>query len=473
MSRIAWLAGGGLIALYAVNVAANSIYKAATDVRVELLQERIVTLSRVDRNHPDIGQMQKLIAQSGFSNFTTLIATAIARRATLAEYLNTHPHIVIGLVVDGKALTDVATKKVLTRMNQRLKPHKVSVGLSQPIVRLSIPEQATREDILRGITTVLRTQPDLYLALTSHSCRYTEVRRQSSMPTDNRVYSFGLRKLVVVDNAVLNEQLSERVLTELANFLVGSFKERRWSKADYAQKFESVLKRRKVLGRVVREPTKPPAPDDKTRSVPVVIGLDNIAPREARSYIQDINLKFKEFGIRFAIKKLYQHRLKNSWKWPLEVQRMQKSGEGELFILLTPDEWISPKSGHVRGLGSSFFGAIIAQVGTRQQTIQRLMHEIGHQFGLPHTLQAGAVMYPNEEHIGFNWSPGNRRRLKDNRLSATWHSSKTYRDRFEISIRTAPLMIRSGSDTSGEQPGGPSITVNRSTWVACNQSASQ
>ncbi len=465
MSRLAWLAGGGLIALYAVQVAANSIYEAATQDRVELLQERIVTLSRVDPDHRDIGEMRKLISQAGFSIFSTIISTAIAKRGALARYLNRNPHVVIGLAVDGTSLSESEMTGVLSKINTELAPHQVSVGLAQPAVRLSLPEQATREDVLRGVTTVFDHRPDIYIALTPRDCQFAEARPQRQGPRTNRLYSFGLRKLFVVDGAVANNELRDRLLTALANTLTGKFVERRWSETDYSKSFKDILSRKNLLGRVVREPRKPQPPDAKERRVSTVIGLDSIAPQQARSYIEDINLKFKDFGIRFDIKRLYQHRLEDKWKWPLEIQRMQLASQGELFMLLTSDEWISQKSGHVRGLGSAFFGSIMVLVGTRQETILRLMHEIGHQFRLPHTFQAGAVMYPNEAKIGFDWSPGNRRRLIENRMSATWHSSQTYRDRFDISIRMAPPMLRSAPDGGGRQPEG--FAASQEAWIKC------
>ncbi|MEM9360210.1 MAG: hypothetical protein AAGB04_28860 [Pseudomonadota bacterium] len=465
MSRVAWLVGGGLIALYAVNVAANAIYNAATNERIELLQERIATLSRVSPGHKDIGEIRRLIAQSGFSNFTTLISTAIARRAALADYLNRHPHVVIGLAIDGQSPTDAEVARVLVRINQEFKPYRISIGLGQPIARMTLPAQATREDLLRGTTSVFNHQPDSYIALTSRPCRYADARVQSDQPDTNRVYSFGLRKLAFFDGVVPDAQLGGRLLIELSNLLAEKFEERRWRKADYDQRFEDTLRRQKILGRVVREPPKRPVQDQDVRAVPVIIGLDNVSQQDARSYIDDINAKFAEFRIRFEIKRVYQHRLQDRWKWPLEIQRMQKFGDGELFILLTSDEWISPTSGHVRGLGSGFFGSIMVQEGTRQQTILRLMHEIGHQFQLPHSLQEGSVMYPNETHIGFDWSPGNRRRLNENRLSATWHSSKTYRDRFNIAIRLAPEMVRSGRGQDRAQPDG--FAASQDAWVTC------
>lgn len=465
MSRLAWLFGGGLIALYAVNVAANAIYKAATNERIELLQERIVTLSRIDPDHQDIGEIRRLIAQSGFSNFATPISTSIAKRAALADFLNRNPHVVIGLAIDGNSPTDAETMRVLNRINDEFQLHGVSIGLGQPIARLTLPAEATREDMLRGTTSVFNHQPNSYIALTSRPCRYADVRGQSEQPQNNRIYSFGLRKFAFVDGVVPDEQLSERLLSELANLLAGNFKERRWRKADYDQPFGVILKRQKILGRVVREPARRLAQDQDVRSVPVIVGLDNVGPQDARSYIKDINQKFEEFRIRFEIKRIYQHRLQDSWNWPREIQRMQQHGEGELFILLTSDEWISPKSGHVRGLGSGFFGSIMVQAGTRRQTILRLMHEIGHQFQLPHSLQEGSVMYPNETYIGFDWSPGNRRRLNENRMSATWHSSKTYRDRFDIAIRLAPEMVRSGRDQDRAQPDG--FAASQDAWVTC------
>ncbi len=465
MSRLAWLVCGGLIALYAVNAAANAVYKAATNERIELLQERIVSLSRISPDHKDIGEIRQLIAQSGFSNFATLISTAIARRAALADYLNRHPHVVIGLAIDGQSPSDGEVARVLNRVNQEFEPHRISIGLGQPIARLTLPAQATREDLLRGTTSVFNHRPDSYIALTSRPCRYAEARVQSEQPKTNRVYSFGLRKFAFIDGAVPDEQLGKRLLTALSNLLAENFEERRWRKADYDQRFEDVLRQQKILGRVVREPPKRSAQDQDVRAVPVIIGLDNVSPQDARSYIDDINAKFAEFRIRFEIKRVYQHRLQDSWKWPLEIQRMQQFSEGELFILLTSDEWISPTSGHVRGLGSGFFGSIMVQAGTRQQTILRLMHEIGHQFQLPHSLQAGSVMYPNETRIGFNWSPGNRRRLKENRQSATWHSSKTYRDRFDIAIRLAPEMVRSGRGQDRAQPDG--FAASQDAWVTC------
>ena len=87
------------------------------------------------------------------------------------------------------------------------------------------------------------------------------------------------------------------------------------------------------------------------------------------------------------------------------------------------------------------------------------------QFQLPHSLQAGSVMYPNETFIGFNWSPGSRERLKENRLSASWHSSRTYKDRFDIAIRLAPEMVRSGTSQTRAQPEG--FGASQDAWVAC------
>ena len=465
MSRKAWLVAGGLIALYAVNVTANAVYKAATNERLELLQERIVALSRINPKHQSIGEIRQLIAQSGFSNFTTLISTAIARRAALADYLNRHPHIVIGLAVDGETPVAEKINTVLSRINERFQPYGVSIGLGQSIVRTVLPRQATREDMLRGTTSVFSHQPDSYIALTSRPCRYTDVQGKSEQPLTNRVYSFGLRKMAFVDGATTSDELSERLLTELANLLAGNFKERRWRKTDYDQRFEDILEQQKIIGRAVREPHRRSTQNQNIRSVPIIIGLDNVSQENARSYIDDINAKFAEFRIRFDIKRIYQHHLQDQWKWPLEIQRMQQNSEGELFILLTSDEWISPTSGHVRGLGSGFFGSIMVQAGTRRQTILRLMHEIGHQFQLPHSLQAGSVMYPNETHIGFNWSPGNRRRIIENRMSATWHSSKTYKDRFDIAIRLAPEMVRSGTTQDRAQPEG--FAASQDAWVTC------
>lgn len=465
MSRIAWLVAGGLIALYTANVAANALYKAATNERIELLQERIVTLSRISPKHQSIGEIRQLIAQSGFSNFATVIFTAIARRAALADYLSRHPHVVIGLAIDGESPANASIKTILNQVNQQFLPHGVSIGLGQPIVRLALPLHATREDMLRGTTSAFSHQPDSYIALTSRHCRYADAQRPSEQPKSNRIYSFGLRRMAFIDSTVTDDQLSQRLLTKLSNLLAGNFEERRWRKADYEQRFEDILKRQKIIGRVVSEPPRRQTQNQNTRSVPVIIGLDNVSQLSARSYIEDINAKFAEFRIQFEIKRNYQHRLQDRWKWPLEIQRMQQHSEGELFVLLTSDEWISPKSGHVRGLGSGFFGSVMVQVGSRRQTTLRLMHEIGHQLQLPHSLQAGSVMYPNETFIGFNWSAGSRQRLKENRLSASWHSSKTYKDRFDIAIRLAPEMVRSGTSQTRAQPEG--FGPSQDAWVAC------
>lgn len=464
MQKIAWWVGGGLIALYAINVCANAIYKAATDERADLLQERIASLTRLNPDDDRIGRIRNLIAQSEFSSFTTAIPSAISKRAALARYLNRHPHVDVGVALDGDVASSSDVSTFLRKLNQRLRRHRISLGLAQSVVKVKVPTQATREDILRGVTTAFHSDPDYHIALTGRTCRY-EPSGPAAKAATNGMYSFGLRKLSFVDNAVLNNELADRLLLAIINHLIGNPVEKQWREADYSERFEEVLTRRKITGRVVRAPTKSPAPEQEIRTVPVVVGLDNVAPEDARSYLSEVSSKFDEFGIRFGIKRVYQHRLNDSWKWPLEIQRMQQHSEGELFMLLTSDEWISPKSGHVRGLGSGFFGSIMVQVGTRQQTILRLMHEIGHQFQLPHTLLEGSVMYPNEQHIGFNWSPGNRRRLKENRLSATWHSSKTYRDRFDIAIRLAPPMIRSGSETTRAQPEG--FAAQQDAWVIC------
>ena len=74
-----------------------------------------------------------------------------------------------------------------------------------------------------------------------------------------------------------------------------------------------------IIGRVVREPPRQITQHQNTRSVLVIIGLDNVSQQSARFYIKDMNAKFAEFGIQFEIKRIYQHRLQDCGYRPLDI----------------------------------------------------------------------------------------------------------------------------------------------------------
>jgi hypothetical protein len=281
------------------------------------------------------------------------------------------------------------------------------------------------------------------------------------------MYSYGWRGLAIVDRAVAGDELTERLLTSLANYLVGNKKERRWRPQDYTLRADDILKGHGVLGRLVRDKRRSIAPvQTSPRLVRLSIGLDDVSKAEARAFVEQANELFKAYGIVFTIHRLYQQRLKEQWNWPLEIKRMHEQGDGDIFMLLTSSEWISPKSGLVRGIGSAFVGAIMVQVGDRHQTVGRLAHEIGHLFGLSHTFLDGHIMYPSESRIGLSWSPGSIRLLKENRLTATWQSVKAYPQRIDAAIKTAPPMTKSNR--------GLGVPLNRAafaradSWAQCS-----
>ncbi len=459
------LTAGILIGLYLANVAANVLYKVATQWQIDLLDVRIESLARLDPDDPEIARIRQVIDAAGYASLTEAAPQAIARRSTVKTYLKRHPHLSLGIAVDGDGYRSDRVIGMLRNINWRLRPHRLSVGLAEPAISIRIPAEATREDILRGITTAFRHRPDHVIAMTAKTCRYTAANPGLGEQTGNRLYSFGRMGLTVVDGAVIGEELTRHLQTEIASFLRQDNSERRWQAADYAVRAEDILTDHRIIGRLWRDTFGETVAQDDRRSVQVSVGLDGVSEAEARAAIDSVNAVFRSEGIRFVIQHLAPHRLTDQWKWPVEMEKMLRRGESDIFVLLTASDWASPDRGPVRGLANATVGAVMIQMGTPGETAQRLAHELGHLFGLPHTLLSGHVMYPYENAIGLAWSPGSQKLLAKNRTNMRWFSSITSPVRFDMAVRMAPVMRRSAA------AGGAATSeafARGDVWIRCS-----
>ena len=454
-----------LVGLYVANVSANALYKLATQWQVDLLQQRKESLERLDRKDPQIARIAHLIDVADYRSFLELAPQAIAKRSAIKSYLKEHPHLSLGIAVDGSEFAPAKIMGMLRDLNKRLGPHRLSVGLAEPVVKIKVPAQATRDDILRGIATSFQGQSEYIIAFISDRCVYTSSKPQPREPADNRVYTFGWRGLAVVDSAVIGHDLSSRLQVELVTFLHGNARERRWRVSDYARRPEEVLTDHKIVGRVRRGAAGKAASSDGIRTVRISIGLDEVSPADARVAIRDANAIFQPFGVRFVIQHMHPHRLDDQWKWPVEMKRMLERGTSDIYVLLTASAWVSPERGLVLGLANSTVGAVLIQTGTPAETSKRLAHELGHLFDLPHTLLRGHVMYPNEGHIGLNWSPGSKKLLVKNKLNMRWYSSIVSPVRYDIASRLAPVMRRSGTNERALQV--EEAFARGNVWVSC------
>lgn len=454
-----------LVALYAGNVAANGLYKAATQWQVDLMHQRMEGLARLDPNNPELARMGQLIKAADYASLTEIAPQAMAKRSAVKAYLKQHPHLSLGIAVDGSRFTPERVTGLLKTLNQRLRPHRLSVGLAEPVVEVKVPAQATREDVLLGITTAFEGRPEYVLAFVADRCVYASAEPQPGAPARNRVYTFGWRGLSVVDGAVLGNELASRLQTELATFWKGEAPERRWQAADYALAPGDLLTNHRFVGHVRRGFAGSAPAGTELRTVQVSLGLDTVPAAAARKAIEEVNGIFNPMGIRFEIAHLDAHRLEDRWKWPVEMKRMLGRGKSDIYILLTASEWASPARGLVRGLANPTVGAVLIQTGTRAETSRRLAHELGHLFGLPHTLLRGHVMYPNEGEIGLRWSPGSRKLLARKRLSMKWYSAIISPARYDIASKLAPVMRRSRAPERAVQV--QEAFARGDVWASC------
>lgn len=59
-----------LIGFYVVNVAVNTLYKATTQIQIDLLYHRIESIAVPDRNDPEIARIRKLIDAADYVSLT-------------------------------------------------------------------------------------------------------------------------------------------------------------------------------------------------------------------------------------------------------------------------------------------------------------------------------------------------------------------------------------------------------------------
>ncbi|CAN0504190.1 unnamed protein product, partial [Discosporangium mesarthrocarpum] len=167
------LAVGVLVTLYVVNVAASALFKVATQWQVDLLFKRMESLARVDRQDPQITRIRQLIEVADYTSPLEVAPRAIAKRRAIKTYLKQHPHVSISVAVDGNDFAPSLVADMLRGVNQRLRPHRLSVGLAEPVVEIKVPAQATRGDILQGISTAFEGQSEYVVAFVANRCVYT------------------------------------------------------------------------------------------------------------------------------------------------------------------------------------------------------------------------------------------------------------------------------------------------------------
>ena len=444
MNKTALALVGGVMTLYLINLGVVALYKAATAEQVDVLRDRVASLTKLDQDSPRIAQLNQLIAEATFSSFTTPMPYAITARNAVTNHLRREPHLSLGIAVDEGGLAKQPILDLLKRVNALLLEHKFSIGLAADVKRVAFPGQATRSDMLYGTTTVFKSEVDYHIAFTHKRCRYLQARTgATTMPSANRLYSFGRKAVTVVDGVTINDNLVANIATDLARHATEYSIEKRWRSEDYLERLATTFGKARPRGRSEHGARQLALPRDKQRTVSLTVALDGIAPGDARNIIEQANKPFAQYGITFRIQHLYQRRLRDGWKWPLEIKHMQQQNDSDIYLLLTPTEWLSERSGYIRGLGNYLFGAIMVQTGTELQTVKRLAHELGHLFGLHHTLLKGHVMYPNERHIGLKWSAGNKRVLRENAFDTTWQTASKNPARLKLAIELAPPMSQS------------------------------
>lgn len=465
MNRGVKLILGGLAAAYAINVAINAAYQETAGERIEMLGQRAEELARIDPEGDGVAALGHWVEKTRYASFLTAASSAFARGEAATAYLRGHPHLSLGIAVDGDGLSADRLVRLLAALNQTLAPHGVTVGLSEPVATIALPRQSTWEDMLQGVTTSFAGQPDYHLVLTSKHCREAGGAVDPAAPVRNRFYSFGRKGLSLIDAARLDRDLAERLRLDLARHLAEETVKGRWRAADYAENADAVLARRSLPGRIKRKPRVPERQAGVRRTLDVTVGLDAVDKAQARAAFDGLNRVYAPFGLQFRIRQLYRHPLDEQWRWPNEIRILHARGDADILVLLSSGEWISPLSGHVRGLASAFVGALMVQTGTAEETRKRLTHEVGHLFGLRHSFLAGHVMYPNEGGIGRRWAPGNDRLMREGRLDTTWHRKIIDRHLFDRSIALAPTLRRWRSGIPASSTLSPS--ARGEAWIRC------
>ncbi len=229
--------------LYLVNVAVNLAYRQTVQERLDVLERRLVELAAVDPSGAARGAVRRRLAEGDFNSFFTSVPAAIRRGEAVTAYLRAHPHVALGVAVDGAVgfgggdgidgdrargggdvgggdgggvggLAPAAVQALLGRLNRALAAEGVTVGLAEPVVALALPARASWSDLRHGVRAGFAGPADLHVLLTARRCRYggdgsdPGAARGGALaaagdagPVANRVYSFGRDGVSVVDAA--------------------------------------------------------------------------------------------------------------------------------------------------------------------------------------------------------------------------------------------------------------------------------
>ncbi len=456
-----------LATLFAINVGVNQIYSAGTDEQVALLAAKTESLRRLDPNSGKIREMEGLVERAVFSSFTTFAPFAIARRNAVTRYLHANPHLSLGVAIDDLGPGEAAALDLLRQANRMLARHSITLGLADAVKLVTLPQRLTRSDMFFGVTTAFANEVDYHVAMTGRRCVYVgDGEKSGDGPSHNRIYSFGRRRLTIVDAAATGVSLARRVALDLARYVIKRREARRWRSSDYDLSIADVLGEATPRGENIHRVRKRGGVGEERREIAMTIGLDGVTPQRAVAYVAQVNQLFKDHGLSFVARYVRQHQLLSGWRWPQEIDRLQRHGKSDIYVLLTGREW-SPRSGSpIRGLSSQLFGAAMVQAGNKEQTVKRLAHELGHLFGLGHTFLKGHVMYPSEAYIGLRWSPGSVRALAGSKNVTAWNFVRDYPERLKIAERLSPPMVASGGGRRRFEDAAPEL--REEVWVRCD-----
>lgn len=166
----------------------------------------------------------------------------------------------------------------------------------------------------------------------------------------------------------------------------------------------------------------------KLRSIGANVALDGVSKEYAKKLLNEISERYTlEFNILFNAVDFYNHKLPETWRTDLEMEKIRDSSRkrSDIYLLFSNKDWDNKNdSGDFSVVGEAHedLGYAWIETHNKEEDIKNLAHEISHLFGLEHNNSESSFMHKKSEG-GVYFTEDMRRKILENKFK-TWEFSR-------------------------------------------------
>lgn len=137
----------------------------------------------------------------------------------------------------------------------------------------------------------------------------------------------------------------------------------------------------------------------KLRNIEVNVALDGVSRKYAQELLNEVSERYsKEFNISFKAVDFYNHKLPETWRTDLEMEKIKNKSRrrSDVYLLFSSRDWDNQDylgSDPITGEAQDNLGYAWVETHNKKSDLENLIHEITHLFGVNHTNLEDSFMH--------------------------------------------------------------------------------